>query len=156
MVFIYLTREENIERIPIMSVTNTTSTTTTSQVYHDWQAHVQKNKDKYNAAMATSNILEKIDEQICSTSSFSKQLELTEEWDAYYSEFETQCQNYYDHSAEQFNFMEGQDLNNKEAYEAQLLKLGQGDVITIDTNKDGVVSQKEYVCLLYTSPSPRD
>ena len=41
--------------------------------------------------------------------------------------------------------MEGQDPNNKEAYNAQLLKLGQGDVITIDTNGDGKVSQEEYV-----------
>ena len=115
------------------------------KIYQDLQAHIEDNKSKYGAAITTSNILDEIDNEIYSTPSPSKQLELMEEWETYYSEFETQCQEYYNHSAKQFNFMEGQDPNNKEAYNAQLLKLGQGDLITIDADGNGEVSQEEYV-----------
>ena len=45
----------------------------------------------------------------------------------------------------EFDFMEGKDPNNKEEYNEQTLKLGQGDVISMDTNGDGEVSYEEYL-----------
>ena len=45
----------------------------------------------------------------------------------------------------EFDFMEGKDPNNKEEYDEQTLKLGQGDVISMDADGNGEVSYKEYL-----------
>jgi len=45
----------------------------------------------------------------------------------------------------EFDFMEGQDPSNEKNYTEQLLKLGQGEIASKDTNKDGEVSLAEYI-----------
>lgn len=58
-------------------------------------------------------------------------------WDAY--EEETAKLGY------GFNFMEGNDTSNSEAYQAQLGKLAQGDMLSKDKNGDGKISRNEYI-----------
>jgi len=45
----------------------------------------------------------------------------------------------------EFDFMEGKDPKIEADYEAQLLKLGQGEVLSADTNGDGEISLTEYI-----------
>ena len=44
-----------------------------------------------------------------------------------------------------FNFMEGNDTSDSKAYQTQLGKLAQGDMLSKDKNGDGVISRNEYI-----------
>ncbi len=43
-----------------------------------------------------------------------------------------------------FNFMEGKDASNIDTYNAQLIKLAQGEMAQKDANGDGILSLEEY------------
>ncbi len=45
----------------------------------------------------------------------------------------------------EFDFMEGKDSTNEDDYNEQILKLGQGEIATMDTDGDGEVSLDEYI-----------
>ena len=44
-----------------------------------------------------------------------------------------------------FNFMEGENPENKESYQAQLEKLATGEMMTKDSDNDGQISRSEYI-----------
>ena len=44
-----------------------------------------------------------------------------------------------------FDFMGGKDANNEQDYDAQLAKLGFGDILEQDTNGDGLISRSEFI-----------
>ncbi len=57
-------------------------------------------------------------------------------------------ENYYSQMEEigyEFNFMEDKSSNDNTAYNERLLELGQGEVISRDTNGDGQVSFEEFI-----------
>ena len=57
-------------------------------------------------------------------------------------------ENYYSKMEEigyEFNFMEDKSSNDNTAYNERLLELGQGEVISRDTNGDGQVSFEEFI-----------
>ena len=45
----------------------------------------------------------------------------------------------------EYDFMEGKDPNNEQDYNAQLQKLGEGEVTAMDQNGDGEISLEEYL-----------
>ncbi len=63
--------------------------------------------------------------------------ELNTIYDEFYSETEK--------IGYEYNFMEGKDPTDEQIYNEQLLKLGQGEVLSMDRDGDGEISFAEYI-----------